>query len=106
MAPAPSEAPWRPLAEPFAGGLDADQRHPLVGDERGEDADRVGAAADAGDHPRGQRALGGERLLPRLFADHPLQVADQRRVGRRADRGADHVVAGLDVGDPVADRRR
>ena len=52
----------------------------------------------------GQRALGGERLLARLVADHPLQVADQGRIGRRADRGADHVVGRLDVGDPVADR--
>ena len=52
----------------------------------------------------GSAALGGQRLLARLVADHPLQVADQRREGRRADRRADHVVGRLDVGDPVADR--
>ncbi len=90
--------------EALAGRLDADQLDLRVVDERGEDADRVGAAADAGDHPRRQGALGGERLLARLVADHPLQVADQGREGRRADRRADHVVGRLDVGDPVADR--
>ena len=52
----------------------------------------------------GSEPLGGERLLARLVADHPLQVADQGREGRRADGGADHVVGRLDVRDPVADR--
>ena len=38
--------------EPLPRGLDADQLDLGVVEERGEDADRVGAAADAGDHPR------------------------------------------------------
>src|SRR6185436_10699111 len=68
--------------DPLPRRLDADQLD-VVLEERGEDPDRVGAAADAGDHPRGQRALGGERLLARLVADHPLQIADEGRVWRR-----------------------
>ena len=38
------------------------------------------------------------------LADHPLQLADELGIGRRPDAGADQVVGGLDVGDPVADR--
>ena len=105
MRAGPQRGAVAPALEPLARRLDPDQLDLGVGDEGREDADRVGAAADAGDHPRGQLALGRQRLLARLVADHPLQVADQRREGRRADRGADHVVGGLDVGDPVADRR-
>ena len=105
MRPAPSEAPWRPLSIPSPAASTPISSTLGVVDERGEDPDRVRAAADAGDHPRRQRALGRQRLLARLVADHPLQVADQRREGRRADRRADHVVGRLDVGDPVADRR-
>ena len=104
MLPLPSEAPWRSVSTPLPRRLDADQLDLRVVDERREDADRVGAAADAGDHARRQRPLGGQRLLARLVADHPLQVADEGRIRRRADRGADYVVGRLDVGDPVADR--
>ena len=100
----PSEAPWRPVSIPSPRGLDADQLDVGVVEEGGEGADRVRAAADAGDHAARQRALGVERLLAGLVADHPLQVADERRVGRRADGRADDVVGRRDVRDPVADR--
>ena len=92
--------------ERLAAGLDADERDALVAHEGREDADRVGAAADAGDDAVGQATLALEDLRARLVADHPLQVAHERRVGRRADRRADDVVRGVDVGDPVADRLR
>ena len=94
----------RPLSSPSPAGLDPDQLDRRVVEEGDEGPDRVRAAADAGDHPRRQRALGGQRLLARLVADHPLQVADEGRVRRRPDRRADDVVGGGDVGDPVADR--
>ena len=87
-----------------AGRLDADQPDVRVVDEAVEDADRVRAAADAGDDRVGQPALGGEDLLARLVADHALQLADELRVRRRADARADQVVGRLDVRDPVADR--
>ncbi len=69
-----------------------------------EAADRVRASADAGDHAGRQRPLGLERLGARLVADHPLQVADERGVGRGPDDRADHVVGVLDRRDPVPDR--
>ena len=84
--------------------LDADEPHVGVVEEAGEDADRVRAAADAGDDRVGQPALGREDLLARLVADHPLQLADELGIRRRADARADQVVGRLDVRDPVADR--
>ena len=54
--PTVSGAPWRPVSSPSPAGLDPDQLDVGVVDEGGEDADRVGAAADAGDHAR--RAAG------------------------------------------------
>ena len=92
--------------EALARRLDADQLDLLVAEERHEGADRVAAAADAGDHAVGQAARSLlEHLSARLVADHALEVAHQRRVRRRADGRADHVVSGRDVRDPVADRR-
>ena len=87
-----------------AAGLAADQRDGLVRDERVEDAHRVAAAADAGDHRVGQPADEVEHLLPRLDADDALEVADHHRERVRPDHGADDVVRRLDVGDPVAER--
>ncbi len=92
--------------DPVARGLHADQLDLLVAHERDEDADRVRAAADAGDHARGQPAEPLEDLGARLVADHALEVAHQRRERRGPDGGADHVVRVADVGDPVADRGR
>ena len=94
-----------PAVQPLPRGLDADQLDAGVVDEGDEAADRVRAAADAGDHPVGQPSRRGEDLLAGLVADHPLQVADERRVRGRADRRADDVVGVGDVRDPVADRR-
>ena len=108
-AGAPGDRERRAVAaglERLAAGLDADERDALVADEGREDPDRVRAAADAGDDAVGQAPLALEDLRARLVADHPLQVAHERRVGRRADGRADDVVRGVDVGDPVADRLR
>ena len=69
-------------------------------------AERVGAAADARDDPCRQAPLPLEDLRPGLVADHALQVAHERRVGRGTDDRADHVVGALHVRDPVADRGR
>jgi hypothetical protein len=88
----------------LAAGLHADQLHALVGDERHERADRVRAAAHARDHALGQGAGALEQLGARLVADRALKVAHERRVGRRPDRRADHVVRVADARDPVADR--
>ena len=69
-----------------------------------EQADGVGAAADAGDERVGQAALGLEDLLARLAADHRLEVAHHRRIGMRAGGRADQVVGVSTLVDPVAER--
>ena len=89
--------------DPVTARLDADERDLLVGDERGEDSDRVRATAHTSHHPLGQPALALEYLRARLVADHALQIAHQRRVWRRSDRRADHVVRALHVCHPVTD---
>src|SRR5207237_4341292 len=72
--------------------------------QAGEEADRSGAAADAGDDGLREPALGGEDLLARLVAEHALEVAHDLRVRRGPDARPDEVVRRLDVRDPVADR--
>ena len=84
--------------------FDADQLHPLIGDEGMKHADRIAAAADAGEHLVGQPALGIQNLSPRFFADDAMEIADHHRIRMRAQRRAKQVVRGLDVGDPVAHR--
>ena len=93
--PTVSGAPWRRVSMPSPPASTPISSTSLVVEERGEDADRVRAAADAGDHARGQPPLALEHLRARLVADHALQVAHERRVGRRPDDRADHVVRAL-----------
>ena len=87
-----------------AAGLDADQPHGRVVQERMEQAHGVRAAADAGDRRVGQPALGFLQLLLGFLADHRLEVAHHHRIRMRAGDGADEVVGVVDVGDPVAHR--
>ena len=102
---APCSTPARPRAERRrARRLDADQAHVVVGDEVVEHADRVRAAADAGDDGVRQPAFGGE-ICSR--ASRPITRCSSRTISgirRRADARADQVVGRLDVRDPVADR--
>jgi hypothetical protein len=91
--------------EALTARLDADQLD-VVADERDEGADRVRAAAHAGDHPVRQPPGALEQLPACLVPDAALQVAHHRRIGRRPDARSDHVVRRLDVRDPVANRRR
>ena len=67
-----------------------------------EQADGVRASAHAGDQRIRQAARLIQHLLPRLPADHCLEVAHQRRIGMRPGHGADDVEGGIDVGHPVA----
>ena len=85
-----------------AGRLDAVELHVGVVEERVEHADRVGAAADAGDD--GIRKASGlfEELLARLFADDLLEVAHHRGERMRSRGRAEDVVGVLDARDPVA----
>ena len=90
--------------EAVAGGLDAVDLDVGVVEEGMEEADGVGAAADAGDDGVGQAAFLLHDLLARLGADHRLEVAHHLRIGVRAGGGADQVVGRLDIGHPVAQR--
>ena len=90
----------------LASSLDSNQLHLRVIEKGGESANRVGAAANASDDTARKSALALEHLAAGLVADHSLQVAHQRRIGRGADRGANHVVGALHVCNPIADRRR
>src|SRR3990172_5291598 len=74
VPPPPRPPPRRPPAH------DADG---LVAVERVEEADSVGAAADAGDGVVREPALRVQHLLARLRADDQLEVADDHRVGVR-----------------------
>ena len=97
-------AACRPVSTPVAAGLEAVQRHVGVGDEVGEDAERVGTAADAGGDRVGQPAVAVQHLGPGLGADHPLELADHHRERMRPGDRADQVVGVVDAGDPVAHR--
>src|SRR4051794_6881462 len=93
-----------PRLEPLARRLDADELDVGVVDEAGEHADRVRPAAHARENPVREPVAALEQLRARLVADDALQVADDRRVRRRAHRRADDVVRVGDVRHPVADR--
>ncbi len=93
--PTVSGAPWRGVSIPSPPASTPMSSTCGVLEEGGEGADRVGAAADAGDDARGQAPLALEDLRAGLVADDALQVAHQRGVGRGPDGGADHVVGAL-----------
>ena len=78
--------------------LDADDRDRRIVEEGMEQADRVGAAADAGDERVGQPALGLHASAPRVSSPITrLEVAHHRRIGVRAGRRADAVEGRLDM---------
>ena len=76
--------------------------HAVVVQERVEQADGVGAAADAATTASGSRPSCSRICARASRADHRLEVAHHRRIGVRAGRRADQVVGVVDVGDPVA----
>src|SRR4029079_11012161 len=79
-----------------AGRLDADEPHAVVLDEVVEHADRVRAAADAGDDGLWEAALDGDELLARLAAYHAWHPPHELGMRRGPDTRADHVVRRLD----------
>lgn len=94
---------WRSLAQrctvtirvyAVAACLDADQAHALVLDEGVEEADGVGAAADARNDGIGKLALLLLKLLLDLLADDALEVANHGGEGVRADGTADQAGRG------------
>src|SRR6476660_5095642 len=90
--------------ESVSAGFDADQLDALITGKRVKDADRVRAAADAGDHGVREPPDPLEHLPARLPANHRLQISDADRVRVHSGGRAEDVEGGADVGDPVADR--
>ena len=85
-----------------AGGLHAIHRHPAIGQERMEQANGVGAAADTGDEGVGQGAGAGGKLLPGLAADDALEIPHHPRIGMGAGDRADDVIGVVNIRGPVA----
>ena len=84
-----------------AARFDADDLHRRVADERMEHADRIRAAAHAGDHRVGQRARLRSSICARAsLADHGLQLAHEVRIRMRADRRTDDVESVVGIARP------
>src|SRR6476469_11021336 len=76
----------------LAAGLKAVQRHVGVGNEIGEDAQRIRPTTNAGCHRIGQSSVTIKQLSPGLGADHPLKLAHQHREGMRTRDRTDQVM--------------
>jgi len=85
-----------------AARFDADHLYVGIAEEIVKEADGIRTAANAGEKMRGQAFFGGEDLLAGFAADHGLKIADHRGIGMRAENGAEKIVRGAHVGDPVA----
>ena len=85
-----------------AAGFDADHLHRGILEKFVEEADSVGAAADAGVKMRGQALFRSEDLFAGFPADDGLKIADHRGVRMRAKDGAEQIVRVANVGDPIA----
>src|SRR5439155_385543 len=98
--------PRRMLAEigAAAAGLYADQADRLVLQHLVEESDRIRSAADAGHSDIGQPSRALTELSERLAPDDRLKVAHHHRIRMRAQDGAEDVVRGANVGDPIANR--
>src|SRR4030088_45681 len=90
------------LAAP--AGLDADELHPLFLEELMEDANRIRAAANAGDNRARQFAFGFEDLHARFAADDFVKIANHRRVRMSAQNAAEKIMSRTNVGYPIAHR--
>ena len=84
----------------LAAGLEAVDPDVAVVEERGEQPDRVGAAADAGRDRVGEPAGQLEALGARLVADPAGEVADHARERVRAGGGAEQVGRVVDGARP------
>ena len=66
--------------------FDADQLNIIVADKGGESTNRVGTATDARDHSLRQPSFALENLRACFVTNAALEIADNRRIGRRPDR--------------------
>ena len=82
--------------------LHANQLYRLVGNVGVEDPDRIGAAADAGNHRVGLAPRHLRHLLATLAPDHRLKIPHHHGIRVRAGNRTDDVKGVVDVGDPIA----
>ncbi|MCB1398334.1 MAG: hypothetical protein KDJ98_20660, partial [Rhodobacteraceae bacterium] len=92
-----------PVVDPVAAGLDADDPHAGIIEERVEQTHRIRPATDSRDDRVGQTALAFLLFqLPAGFlADDRLEIAHHRRIGVRAGHGADAIEGIAHIGHPV-----
>ncbi len=88
-------------AQAVARRFHAHDPHGLVRDERMEQPDRVGAAADAGYHVVRQPARRLPELPLGLLADDTVEVPHHHGIWVRPKRRTEQVVRRADAGDPV-----
>jgi hypothetical protein len=86
----------------FAAGFNAKHFDGRVFEKWIKQANGVRTAADAGDKMVGQAFFFFENLAAGFVADNALEISDHHRVGMRAVRGAQNVMSGADIGDPIA----
>src|SRR5579864_1958952 len=82
--------------------LDADEPHTRIRNERVKNPDGVAAPAHTGEDPVRQPTCGLLDLRASLNAHHFVKFADHQRIRVRAERRAEQIVRGRDIGDPVA----
>src|SRR6185369_13268302 len=87
---------------PMSARLDAGHLHSRVFEKFIKQADRVAAAADAGDEFIREPALARENLLLRLLADDAVKIAHHHRVRVGTVGRAQDVMRAADVSHPVA----
>src|SRR5579859_3640083 len=82
--------------------LHADQLNRLILEERGEHSNRVRTPAHTCHDRARQPTELLERLRPRLATDDRLEIADKTGKWIGSDHGADDIVRGRDIRDPIA----
>src|SRR5258706_5825812 len=85
-----------------AAGFDADHFYRFIFHKFVKQADGVRTAANAGEEMRGQTLFRGEDLRAGFAADAGVKIADHGRIRMRAENGAEQIMRGTNVGDPVA----
>src|SRR6267143_4560900 len=88
----------------FAASFNADHPHISILEKGMEQADGVAAAADARDEQVRQALFAFENLAARFNADDALKIAYHHRVRVRAQHGAQYIMCGAHVRDPIAHR--
>ena len=85
----------------LSASLESVERDVGVGNEIGEDAERIRTTTNTCRHCIGQSAVAIKKLSARLGTDHPLELSDHHREGMWTRHRADYIVGVVDRGDPV-----